>query len=135
LDYQQSCHPDRSEVEGPAVFPHGRNVIDDRPEHTYYVYLAASRSHVLYCGVTNNLRRRLEQHREGCINGFTADYKCTRLVWFERFKDVNNAIAREKQIKRWRREKKIALIQQANPTWADLYESWTNSAERRQHIT
>jgi putative endonuclease len=106
-----------------------------RPEHTYYVYLAASRSHVLYCGVTNNLRRRLEQHREGCINGFTADYKCTRLVWFERFKDVNNAIAREKQIKRWRREKKIALIQQANPTWADLYESWTNSAERRQHIT
>jgi putative endonuclease len=106
-----------------------------RPEHTYYVYLAASRSHVLYCGVTNNLRRRLEQHREGCINGFTADYKCTRLVWFECFKDVNNAIAREKQIKRWRREKKIALIQQANPTWADLYESWTNSAERRQHIT
>ena len=106
-----------------------------RPEHTYYVYLLASRSHILYCGVTNNLRRRLEQHREGSINGFTADYKCTRLVWFERFKDVNSAIARERQIKRWRREKKIALIRQANPTWTDLYESWTNSADEKQHIT
>jgi putative endonuclease len=84
-----------------------------RLEHTYYVYLVASRSRVLYCGVTNNLRRRLEQHREGSIDGFTADYKCTRLVWFEPFQDVNNAIAREKQIKRWRREKKIALIQHA----------------------
>jgi putative endonuclease len=101
------------------------------PEHTYYVYLIASRSRVLYCGVTNNLRRRLEQHREGSIDGFTADYNCMRLVWFERFQDVNSAIAREKQIKRWRREKKIALIQQANPTWVDLYESWTVPADRK----
>jgi putative endonuclease len=93
------------------------------PEHTYYVYLIASRSRVLYCGVTNNLRRRLEQHREGSIDGFTADYNCMRLVWFERFQDVNSAIAREKQIKRWRREKKIALIQQANPTWVAIFMS------------
>jgi putative endonuclease len=106
-----------------------------RLEHTYYVYLIASRSRVLYCGVTSNLRRRLEQHREGSIDGFTADYNCTRLVWFERFQDVNNAIAREKQIKRWRREKKIALIQQANPTWLDLYESWASTADGKQHIT
>jgi putative endonuclease len=105
------------------------------PEHIYYVYLIASRSRVLYCGVTNNLRRRLEQHREGSIDGFTADYKCTRLVWFERFQDVNNAIAREKQIKRWRREKKIALIQQAHPTWVDLYESRTITTDRKQDIT
>jgi putative endonuclease len=106
-----------------------------RLEHTYYVYLIASRSRVLYCGITSNLRRRLEQHREGSIDGFTADYNCTRLVWFERFQDVNNAIAREKQIKRWRREKKIALIQQANPTWLDLYESWASTADGKQHIT
>jgi putative endonuclease len=97
-------------------------------EHSYYLYMVASRSHVLYCGVTNNLWRRIEQHREGSIKGFTADYKCTRLVWFERFHYVNNAIAREKQIKRWRREKKIALIKQENPTWLDLSEEWASTA-------
>ena len=104
-------------------------------EHSYYVYMVASRSRVLYCGITSNLGRRTEQHREGSIKGFTADYKCTRLVWFERFQDVNNAIEREKQIKPWRREKKIALIQQANPTWLDLYESWASTADGKQHIT
>jgi putative endonuclease len=97
-------------------------------EHGYYVYMVASRSHVLYCGVTNNSWRRTEQHREGIIKGFTAEYKCTRLVWFERFQYVKNAIAREKQIKRWRREKKIALIKQENPTWVDLSEEWTSTA-------
>jgi putative endonuclease len=79
---------------------------------------------VLYCGITNNILRRTEQHREGSIEGFTADYKCTRLVWFERYQYVGNAITREKQIKRWRREKKIALIKQANPDWIDLSEAW-----------
>jgi putative endonuclease len=96
-------------------------------EHAYYVYLVASRSRALYCGVTNNLSRRIEQHREGIIPGFTAD-KCTRLVWFERFCSVSNAITREKQIKRWRREKKVALIQQENPTWVDLCETLTVTA-------
>jgi putative endonuclease len=95
-----------------------------RQEHTYYVYIVASRSRVLYCGITNNILRRTEQHREGSIEGFTADYKCTRLVWFERYQYVGNAINREKQIKRWRREKKIALIKQANPHWVDLSEAW-----------
>jgi len=99
-----------------------------RQDHNYYVYMVASRSHVLYCGITNNLWRRMEQHREGNIEGFTADYKCTRLVWFERFQYVGNAITREKQIKRWRREKKIALIKQANLTWIDLCEAWTSTA-------
>jgi putative endonuclease len=99
-----------------------------REDHTYYVYMIASRSRVLYCGVTNNLPRRIEQHREGSIAGFSADYKCTRLVWFERFCPVNHAIDREKQIKRWRREKKVALIQQENPTWIDLCEKWTRTA-------
>jgi putative endonuclease len=97
-------------------------------EHSYYVYMVASRSRVLYCGMTNNLGRRTEQHREGSIKGFTADYNCTRLVWFERFHYVKNAITREKQIKRWRREKKIAFIQQENPRWVDLSEEWTSTA-------
>jgi putative endonuclease len=86
--------------------------------------MVGSRSRVLYCGVTNNLQRRVEQHREGQFEGFSAAYKCTRLVWFEPFQYVNYAIAREKQIKRWRREKKIALIEEANPGWEDLSEMW-----------
>jgi putative endonuclease len=89
-------------------------------EHGYYVYIVASRSRVLYCGVTNNLRRRVQQHQQGTFEGCSADYACQRLVWFERFQYVNNAIAREKQIKRWRRERKLILINQQNPTWLDL---------------
>jgi putative endonuclease len=95
-----------------------------RQEHGYYVYLVASRSHVLYCGITNNLPRRVEQHRLGKIEGFSATYKCNRLVWFERFQYVDNAIAREEQIKRWRRSKKVWLIEQANLKREDLSEEW-----------
>jgi putative endonuclease len=80
-------------------------------EHHYYVYFMASRTRVLYCGVTNNLIRRVEEHRQSEFAGFSATYRCTRLVWYERFQYAGNAIAREKQIKRWRREKKLALIQ------------------------
>jgi putative endonuclease len=93
-------------------------------DHHYYVYIVASRTHVLYCGLTDNLRRRMEEHREANIPGFTATYLCNRLVWFEHFQYVQNAIDREKQIKRWRRAKKIWLVEQANPTWADLSEEW-----------
>ncbi len=93
-------------------------------EHHYYVYIVASRSHVLYCGVTNNIRHRVEEHREAAIPGFTEMYRCNRLVWFERYQYIRNAIEREKQIKRWRREKKIWLIEEMNPTWADLSEPW-----------
>jgi putative endonuclease len=93
-------------------------------EHHYYVYIVASRSHVLYCGVTNNIRHRVEEHREAAISGFTEMYQCNRLVWFERYQYIRNAIEREKQIKRWRREKKIWLIEETNPTWADLSENW-----------
>ena len=75
-------------------------------EHHYYVYIVASRSHVLYCGVTNNIRHRVEEHREAAIPGFTEMYQCNRLVWFERYQYILNAIEREKQIKRWRREKR-----------------------------
>jgi putative endonuclease len=94
-------------------------------EHHYYVYIVASRTHVLYCGITNNLKRRVTEHRDGAIPGFTETYQCNRLVWFEHYQYVGNALDREKQIKSWRRAKKIWLIEQMNPTWADLSEAWT----------
>ena len=86
----------------------------------YYVYILASRSRNLYTGVTNNLRRRLLEHRLSLLPGFTSRYRIFRLVHYEAFVDVRNAIAREKEIKAWRREKKIRLIEQENPTWEDL---------------
>ena len=93
-------------------------------EHRYYVYLMSSRTRVLYCGMTSDIRTRVAQHRSGVFAGFSSDYKCHRLVWFERYQDVNRAIDREKQIKRWRREKKLTLINDLNPSWADLSEEW-----------
>ena len=69
-------------------------------EHLNFVYLVASRSRTLYCGVTHDIERRVAQHQEGVFGGFTSQYRCTRLVWFERFVLIDNAIAREKQIKR-----------------------------------
>ena len=87
---------------------------------TYYVYILASRSRNLYTGVTNNLARRTIEHREGRIPGFTTRYRIFRLVHFEIFGHIRAAIAREKEIKSWRREKKIWLIQRHNRTWEDL---------------
>ena len=79
-----------------------------------------SRSRNLYTGLTNNLLPRVFEHRQGLIEGFTQKYRIHRLVYFESFEDVRDAIRREKQIKPWRREKKVALIQANNPTWEDL---------------
>ncbi len=93
-------------------------------EHRYCVYLLASRSGVLYCGVTNNLERRVAEHKSGNADGFTKRYMVNRLVWFEDSTDVNAAIAREKQIKGWKRCRKIELIEGANPDWQDLSEDW-----------
>jgi putative endonuclease len=92
--------------------------------HQYYVYIIASRTHVLYTGITDNLQRRVTEHRAALTPGFTASYRCNRLVWYEQYQYVNNALNREKQIKRWRRAKKIWLIERMNPTWADLSEAW-----------
>lgn len=93
-------------------------------QHISFVYLIASRSRTLYCGVTSDLETRVRQHRNGTFGGFTSKYRCTRLVWFERFNDVEIAIVREKEIKGWRREKKIALIEKDNRTWEDLSAEW-----------
>ncbi len=95
-----------------------------RTEREYFVYLLASRSGVLYVGVTNNLQRRVLEYRNGTVDGFTKRYRVDRLVWFESGGDVMAAIEREKQIKAWRREKKVALIVQANPAWDDLAQDW-----------
>lgn len=91
---------------------------------TYYVYLLASRSRALYVGVTNHLPRRVFEHRQHLVAGHTARYRIDRLVHFEATEDVHSAIAREKQIKGWRRDKKVALIEGGNPTWEDLAADW-----------
>ncbi len=91
---------------------------------TYCVYILASRSRVLYTGVTNDVARRAREHKQGLIPGFTQKYRVTRLVYFEQFGDIRDAIAREKQIKGWVRARKIELIEARNPTWADLAEHW-----------
>jgi putative endonuclease len=100
-------------------------------EKTYNVYILASRSHVLYSGVTNDLIGRVRQHREGKISGFTAKYRIHRLVYFETFRHVRGAIAREKQIKSWTREKRAELIQSTNPTWVDLAADWFGPYPRK----
>ena len=93
-------------------------------QHTYYVYIAASPSRTIYTGVTSDLERRMWQHKHKTFRGFTADNGVTRLVWFEEFRMIDDAIAREKQIKGWRREKKLALIEVENPKWRDLSHDW-----------
>ena len=91
---------------------------------TYWVYVLASRSRVLYTGVTNDLARRVKEHRQHLVPGFTEKYRVTRLAHFEEFGNIRDAIAREKQIKGWVRARKLELIEARNPTWADLAENW-----------
>jgi putative endonuclease len=93
-------------------------------EHLYSTYIMASRSHTLYIGVTSNLQKRIFEHKWREHDGFTEKYNCDRLVWFESYQEIAKAIAREKQLKGWRRDKKIALIEKMNPTWIDLSKDW-----------
>ena len=88
------------------------------------VYIMSSASKTLYTGITSNLRRRVRQHKEKSIDSFTAKYNITRLVYFESFRYVQNAIEREKQIKAWTRAKRVALIESVNPKWDDLWREW-----------
>ena len=98
---------------------------------TYCVYILASRSRTLYTGVTNNLIRRVWQHRWGSVPGFTTMYRIHRLVYYEPFRDVRQAIARESEIKKWRREKKVTLIEARNPTWEDLAVGWLDAPKTK----
>ena len=92
-----------------------------RDEYIYYVYMMQGPSRrALYIGMTNNLRKRVWEHKNHIREGFTDDYNCTRLVYWESFDDVVKAINREKQLKRWRRDKKMWLIERKNPRWQDL---------------
>jgi len=95
----------------------------------FYVYIMSSKSRVLYVGVTNDIRRRVWEHKNDVMPGFTSKYRVHRLVYFERFQYVGNAIAREKTIKGWLRARKIALIETSNPTWEDLSASWFNGKQ------
>ena len=100
-------------------------------EKRYHVYIMASAGRVLYVGVTGFLMARVLQHKAGEVDGFTKKYCVHRLVYYATFRYVNNAIARETQIKGLRREKKIALIESANPAWVDLAEGWGKAAPMR----
>lgn len=87
---------------------------------SYWVYFIASKSGTLYLGMTNNLERRINEHKLDIFEGFSQKYHCHKLVYFEEYHDVNQAIAREKQIKNWNRNKKEILIRKLNPGWNDL---------------
>jgi putative endonuclease len=93
-------------------------------ERAYYVYILASdRNGTLYVGVTSDLVKRVWQHNEGFVEGFTKEYAVKALVWFEQHESADAAITREKQIKKWKRAWKIRLVEESNPYWHDLYAS------------
>jgi putative endonuclease len=91
---------------------------------SYYVYIMTNKSKTLYTGVTNNLERRVYEHKHKLVPGFTGKYNITKLVYYAETNDVQEALAREKQIKGWLRSKKIALIEAENPEWKDLSLEW-----------
>lgn len=93
-------------------------------EHSYFTYIMAGRSHTLYIGVTRDLDKRVFQHQWREHDGFTAKYNCDRLVWFEGQQEIARAITREKELKGWRRARKIELIEDMNPAWMDLSRDW-----------
>ncbi len=91
---------------------------------TYWLYMLASKPNgTLYIGVTNDLSRRVQEHREGKAGSFTTRYGVTQLVWFEPYEDVRDAIERETQMKKWRRAWKVRLIEEMNPDWTDLFQA------------
>lgn len=95
-----------------------------REERVYYVYILASDTGTLYVGVTNDIEGRMLQHKSEFVKGFTQKYKVKKLLYYEGFDDIYLAIAREKEIKRWRRDKKVALFEELNPGWVDLSKEW-----------
>ncbi len=93
-------------------------------QNPFYVYIMSNNSGITYIGVTNDIARRVEEHKTGIHPGFSRKYKTHKLVHYEEYQYVEDAIAREKQIKGWRKEKKRALITTSNPTWSDLSDGW-----------
>ncbi len=103
-------------------------------QHSYWVYLLASKSGVLYCGMTNDLERRVWEHKQRFVEGFTKKYNVNRLVWLEEFREVRDAIAMEKRIKGWSRAKKVKFIEEMNPQWKDLSEGWYENVVRPEEV-
>ena len=93
-------------------------------DRQYYVYILTNSARTLYVGVTNDLERRMYEHKHKLVPGFTSKYNVTWLAYYEQTSDVHSALAREKQIKSWRRSKKVALIESSNPRWKDLSLEW-----------
>lgn len=98
----------------------------------YYVYIMANKSRTLYTGVTNDLEKRVYQHKHKLAPGFTSRYNITRLVWFESFTEIDEALEAEKRIKGWLRRKKVALVESENPHWRDLALEWYRPERGRQ---
>ena len=116
----------------PTVIPsEARNLIPmpAKPRRQYYVYIMTNRPKTLYVGVTSDLKRRVYQHKQKLVHGFTKKYNPTRLAWYEQTSDVTSAIAREKQIKGWRRSKKVDLVESLNPRWKDLSMGWCEDVD------
>lgn len=107
-----------------------RNLIVAR-SRIYCVYIASNKSRAIYVGITSDLMGRMPQHRSRSLPGHTSKYRIDRLIYFETTEDVRSAVQREKQIKGWRREKKVRLIESQNPTWEDLAAKWFVSTNRR----
>jgi putative endonuclease len=99
-------------------------------QHRYSVYILGSLSGTLYIGITSNLVLRVRQHKDHTFRGFTAQYDVDRLLYYETHGEVSRAIAREKQLKGWKRERKIALIERSNPQWMDLSRAWYDKPVR-----
>jgi len=91
---------------------------------TFYVYIMASKSGTLYVGVTSNIKKRIWEHKNHLVPGFTDKYRIEKLLYFEAIGDAISAINREKQIKKWRRQKKVKPIDSENPNWSDLSQDW-----------
>src|SRR5271168_3182508 len=100
-------------------------------QHSYWTYIMASVSRVMYVGVTNDLERRVFEHKQKLVEGFAKKYKCAKLVWFEEFREIRDAIACEKRIKGLLRARKMALIEEKNQNWKDLSEGWYGDAKQK----
>lgn len=98
-------------------------------ERRYYVYVLTNRSGTLYTGVTNDLMRRVSEHKAGKVDGFTKRYRINRLVYFEDTSDIHAALQREKQIKGWTRLKRVNLVNSINPKWRDLSDDWFEDSQ------
>ena len=121
--FDQSVITTTSDIRASSVIPAEAGI--HFTMNTYFVYILASkRNGTLYIGVTNDLKRRLHEHKQGLVEGFTKEYSVNRLVWYDQTNAIEEAIVREKQLKKWNRQWKIRLIEELNPNWNDLATEW-----------